>query len=201
MSSIIPTGLKNIGNTCFANSVLQCMLHTPEMYAVLGSLNGNNRVKGLKAVNFEQASIRSWRQKKVKQCLPPSQPFCCVYWSIQEIYDNVVKRESEEVVPSSLLEIIPKVFGEYTQFGLQQDAHEFLIMLLHSLHSSPCIKNKKDSAAADQFEFSLNNVLMDVDVTDIFEGRFTSEVTCKKWKFSTQTAQSFQDINLVSWKL
>lgn len=34
----VPTGLFNIGNTCFANSVLQCILHTPEMHHLLSTI-------------------------------------------------------------------------------------------------------------------------------------------------------------------
>jgi len=203
MSTMLPTGFENIGNTCFANSVLQCLLHTPEMYAMFSLFKGNNKVKSLSEKDDSKISIpkkdniRSCRQRKLKLDFKP-QEYCCIYWSLQEIYDIAIVSSSEPIVPMGLIEIMKIVFGEHVKFGLQQDAHEFLIMLLHNLSNSYCIKNKKEAARNDDYEFDFNSILMDLRMSDIFEGSFTSKVTCDDWKFSTITNQSFQDISLVS---
>lgn len=46
-------------------------------------------------------------------------------------------------LPLGMNDIIKKVFGEEIELGHQQDAHEFLIMLLHSLEGSECLRKDK----------------------------------------------------------
>lgn len=41
-------------------------------------------------------------------------------------------------LPLGMKDIIRKVFGEEVRFGRQHDAHEFLMILLHTFESSGC---------------------------------------------------------------
>jgi uncharacterized UBP type Zn finger protein len=97
-----------------------------------------------------------------------------------------------------LKDIITKVFGEEVRFGEQQDAHEFLVMLLHSLESSKCMGHSRDSDDSDGYSFDFNKKDEQIQLSDIFEGSFTSKITCETCKSSTLNSQKFQDINLVS---
>ncbi len=50
--------------------------------------------------------------------------------------EEMENSETNSFLPLGMKDIIKKVFGEEVRIGRQQDAHEFLMILLHTLEDS-----------------------------------------------------------------
>lgn len=114
--SSIGTGLQNLGNTCFANSIMQLLIYIPPLSSAL-KLNSYTRATAAAADG----------------------KFC----ALAEL-EKVARRcgegagNGQAFAPHSLISKV-KLIGKQFRGGRQEDAHEFLVHLLDSMQAS-CLR-------------------------------------------------------------
>ena len=102
----IGPGMENMGNTCFLNSVLQCLMHTPALIRFLQS--GQHRCS-----NSDAFCAVCSMARLVKECFP---------------------RRAPVIRPLSFVTNL-RLIANDMRVGRQEDAHEFLRYLLDAMHT------------------------------------------------------------------
>eukprot|EP00090_Calanus_glacialis_P038312 TRINITY_DN6690_c0_g1_i1.p1 TRINITY_DN6690_c0_g1~~TRINITY_DN6690_c0_g1_i1.p1 ORF type:complete len:1106 (+),score=377.60 TRINITY_DN6690_c0_g1_i1:83-3400(+) len=105
------TGLKNLGNTCYMNSILQCVSNTPPLahYFISRSYEED--------LNTKYSETRGH-----------------VAIEFSEVLKNLWSSQFKSISPSDLKQIVGKFKSDFAGRD-QQDSHEFVSKLLEWLHS------------------------------------------------------------------
>lgn len=174
-------GLKNLGNTCFLNAILQCLLHLPEVVYHTMAESANVRENGLSGA--WAALVKEFWTKA---------PGGGGYFS------------SNCVSPSALVKQMARKDARWGERA-QQDSQEFLLALLEGLQSEMNrvqgklpYRELKDKDRAEQTAEALEYFLSRYNsvVDDIFSGVLQSSVTCKVCKHVTYSFEPFLDLSL-----
>lgn len=179
-------GLKNLGNTCFMNSILQCLNSTPGLIKFIFS---NEFYEHLNKNKLEYSLIAEW--KKVSRFL----------W-----YKNAT------YIPMDFVRTLQRISmakdnPQFTGFG-QNDSQEFLQFMLECLHN--CLSRNVEietvgepttdydrmaHAACVEFKQFFENDYS--KIIDLFYGQFYSNVeTITEGK--TEESQTFNPFNMLS---
>ncbi|XP_058821827.1 ubiquitin carboxyl-terminal hydrolase 8 isoform X2 [Topomyia yanbarensis] len=170
------TGLKNLGNTCYMNSILQCLSNTTFLteYFVGGTfkghLNRENKTRGRIAEEVAAVIYALWTGK----------------------YKCIASKNLRYVV------------GQYErQFSgvEQQDSHEFLTILMDWLHSDLQTVTMKIDASLDDLQASEKAWLdylkyKESYVSQLFYGQIKSTVKCRRCGKESATYESFSSLSL-----
>eukprot|EP01066_Platyproteum_vivax_P009329 Platyproteum_vivax@DN4095_c0_g1_i1.p1 len=176
-------GLYNLGNTCFVNCVLQCLIHTRPLWKYF-----NNK-------DNDEYNKRSTYQGNVARAFAS---FCQL----------VAKAEPKaSIMPQELRRVALRLASQYAGYR-QHDAQEFLRYLLDGLNEDlnkvsrkPAYQELKDipgeSAfdAASRWQEYYNSRCSSV-VTDLFGGQLLSEVTCDVCFEVSRACDVFLDLSL-----
>ncbi|KAM3411663.1 hypothetical protein ACQJBY_003373 [Aegilops geniculata] len=115
-----PPGLKNLGNTCYLNSVLQCLASTPPL------------------ASFCLASRHSNLCKKVF----PNRDKECAFCVLERQIVRQLRAEAGALdSPGKVIRSLP-LFAEHFRWGRQEDAHEFLRYVIDACHTA-CLRIRK----------------------------------------------------------
>ncbi|XP_031626737.1 ubiquitin carboxyl-terminal hydrolase 8 [Contarinia nasturtii] len=169
------TGLKNLGNTCYMNSIIQCLLN----------------IEGLCGYFQKDGYLRHINRKSKThgQITEELAQLCKEVWSGK--YKSVAPRDFRSVVGQE-----NKMFASYEQ----QDSHEFLVILLDILHSEmqfpiedTILSEKSPKAEIAWREFSKN---MQSIIQRLFFGQIRSTLKCRTCGFESATYEGFSHLSL-----
>lgn len=102
----IGAGLVNLGNTCFMNTVIQCLTYCPPLANYL--LHQDNHCAKCKTINF------------------------CMMCELQKHMRRALDKPGDAIKPIYIYQRL-KAIAKHFQFGQQEDAHEFLRYVVDNL--------------------------------------------------------------------
>jgi len=186
-------GIRNHGNTCFINSILQCLSYTDILaeYFVLDQYKSDlRRRRRLNA--FTKAAAGTGKGEVTEQLAMLLKSL----WSLQ--YDPEISDKFKSLVDK---------YGSQYKGGSQHDAQEFLLWLLDRVHEDLNTATKKkykhiksssgrpdDVVAAESLAnyTRCNNSF----VVDIFQAQFRSSLTCPSCERQSNTFDPFLCVSL-----
>ncbi|XP_060799876.1 ubiquitin carboxyl-terminal hydrolase 2a isoform X2 [Neoarius graeffei] len=176
-------GLDNLGNTCFMNSILQCLSNTHSLrdYCLHNSyrrdLNNSNRTNTALMEEFAKL-IRTLWTSSTSDVIIPSE------------FKTQIQRYAPRFVGNS-----------------QQDAQEFLRFLLDGLHNEVNRVTVRPRVATEDFDhlsddekgrMMWNRYLAreDSKIVDVFVGQLKSSLTCTECGYCSTVFDPFWDLSL-----
>ncbi|SCV00841.1 LAMI_0G07646g1_1 [Lachancea mirantina] len=187
------TGLSNLGNSCYMNSAIQCLVHIPEVK--------------------DYFLYRCFEEE-----LNPQNPLGYSGHIAQAFGTLVCKLFSET---NSLTSYVPRSFqtaiGRYNSLFsgyLQQDSQEFLAFLLDGLHedlnrikAKPYVEKPELKASDDVHDLDViknlaestwqkHKLRNDSIITDLFVGMYKSTLICPECKKISITFDPYNDLTL-----
>ncbi|XP_069803908.1 ubiquitin carboxyl-terminal hydrolase 2 isoform X1 [Dendropsophus ebraccatus] len=175
-------GLRNLGNTCFMNSILQCLSNT----------------KDLRDYCLHNSYKRDLNSKTCSTAI--MQEFARL---LQAIWTSSV---NEVVSPSEFKTQIQRYAPRFMGYN-QQDAQEFLRFLLDGLHNEvnritvrprPCTQDLDHLPDAEKGKHMWKRYLEREDsrIVELFVGQLRSSLTCTECGYCSTVFDPFWDLSL-----
>jgi ubiquitin carboxyl-terminal hydrolase 36/42 len=114
----IGAGYSNLGNTCFMNSVLQCLTHCPPLVNYL-LYSKEDHVKNCKVISF------------------------CMTCELVSHMRRAIEHSGDVIRPHNIFQRL-KSIAKHFQHGRQEDSHEFLRYVIDNIWKS-CVMNWESS--------------------------------------------------------
>jgi len=166
-------GLKNIGNSCYLNSVLQCLLHCSPMQTYL--------TKGKYESEINSSSKTSGKVAKYAA----------------QLFDDLLSGSTGN--PALVKGAVSKASGLFRGTA-QEDAQEFLRWFLEALHEDVCRVRSKPrvtqeaKSASEAWRFY--KFREDSSIVDMCVGQLKSSLTCSVCSYVSEVWDPFWDLSL-----
>ncbi|XP_029901900.1 ubiquitin carboxyl-terminal hydrolase 44 [Myripristis murdjan] len=217
------TGLRNLGNTCYMNSILQVLSHLHvfrECFlrldltqalellasAVHGQLAGKasshsplGQKKGIQASSCSGAGLSGGasraRSMELIQPKEPSSKHISLCHELHTLFQVMWSGKWALVSPFAMLHSVWQLIPAFRGYA-QQDAQEFLCELLDKVqHELESTGKHTPTTGVPQTQKRLIKQVLSV-VNTIFHGQLLSQVTCLACNHRSNTVEPFWDLSL-----
>ncbi|XP_072960627.1 ubiquitin C-terminal hydrolase 15-like [Typha angustifolia] len=160
VEGLSPRGLLNCGNSCYANAVLQCLTCTKPLMIYL-----------LRRLHSKTCWSKNW----------------CLMCELEQ-HASMLREGGGPLSPSRILSNMRNI-GCLLGGGSQEDAHEFLRLLVTSMQST-CLEGLGGEKQVDP---RLQETTL---IQQIFGGRLKSKVKCLKCYHESERYENIMDLTL-----
>lgn len=165
-SERIGGGLINVGNTCFLNSVLQCLTYCPPLYNFLIKRDGGHS---------SSCKINTF----------------CMLCEMEKHVKRIKSSTGSAIKPLSIVQRL-KYINKSFQFGRQEDAHEFLRYIIDHMWKA-CLMNLDINTKTNKIDPRIKET---TTINHIFGGYHRSQVLCLSCNSRSDTFDFFMDFIL-----
>ena len=171
----ISVGLNNLGNTCFLNSAMQCLVHTVPLAQF-----------SLKQQHSSICHINNIKKGKNKEKYKNREGLC--WFCLFEIHTRQAFAGGTKSLSPKDLAVNIKKLNKRFKLGKQCDCHEFVICLRDQFQLAILGPNQQELREEEK-ETSF--------LYQIFGGKLRSQVKCLSCKYESNMFESFLDLSLV----
>eukprot|EP00484_Ammonia_sp_Unknown_P007860 CAMPEP_0197080238 /NCGR_PEP_ID=MMETSP1384-20130603/214025_1 /TAXON_ID=29189 /ORGANISM="Ammonia sp." /LENGTH=1078 /DNA_ID=CAMNT_0042519121 /DNA_START=1 /DNA_END=3237 /DNA_ORIENTATION=+ len=160
-------GLRNLGNSCFMNSTLQCLTYTQVFQNYI------------------------YQQMHTRMCTARSQRQVCFMCELHDLLPQIINRGGSVIVPSRMFNYLPYLSNSLVP-GRQEDAHEFWTALVKHMQAA-AIRPHTERYPGKKMPIALQETSV---MYKIFGGYLRSQILCTACNKASNTYDSILDLSL-----